>query len=97
MTSPILGRVQFRVTQSVVVVIVIVIESVALARQAVEYDNDYRCADNDNEGWQKDTFARTILNQAHFSAQGFMPEIQSPRPTILLTMPTYSTMKSGKQ
>ena len=53
MTSPILGRVQFRVTQSVVVVIVILIESVVLARQAVEYDNDYRCVTTTTKAGRK--------------------------------------------
>ena len=51
----------------VVVVIVVVIETANWLYKSIDYDNDKRFADNDNEGGsQNDTHASMVLNQASF-------------------------------
>ena len=45
-----LGLGQFRVTPTIVVVVVIVIEALNWLHRVIDYDYDNRCADNDNEG-----------------------------------------------
>ena len=51
----------------VVVVIVVVIETANWFYKSIDYDNDKRFADNDNEGGrQNDTHASMVLNQAPF-------------------------------
>ena len=58
------GLVHFRVTFPVVVVvvIVIVIETVIGLTAVLDYDNDYRCADNDNEGPWNDPLNGPLLS-----------------------------------
>ena len=49
----------------IVVVIVVVIETANWLYKSIDYDNDKRFADNDNEkGRQTDTHASMVLNQA---------------------------------
>ena len=66
--------VQFTVPLSIIVVvvvivvaIVVVIETANWLYKSIDYDNDKRFADNDNEvGSQNDTHASMVLNQASF-------------------------------
>ena len=63
----IFGVVQFTVPLSIVVVVVsvVVIETANWLYKSIDYDNDNRFADNDNEeGRQTDTHASMVLNQA---------------------------------
>ena len=51
----------------IVVAIVVVIETANWLYKSIDYDNDKRFADNDNEGGsQNDTHASMVLNQASF-------------------------------
>ena len=52
---------------AIVVAIVVVIETANWLYKSIDYDNDKRFADNDNEGGrQNDTHASMVLNQAPF-------------------------------
>ena len=62
----------------VVVVVVNVIETANWLYKLIDYDNDNRCADNDNEGSrQTGTHASLVLNQAGFLI--FCPNMNSER------------------
>ena len=66
--------VQFTVALSIVVVVVIVIETATLLYKLIDYDNDNRFADNDNEGGrQTGAHASMVLNQAELRLSGNLP------------------------